>query len=125
MADIFSPTFSVAFKLKKWLVKALAFFHLPILQTSSEVKPRLLYMATPAPLVECAFHTEVSTPNVSKVLLVKLPMVLAFNGTKGGLKEMNTDVPGAAILAVKETYFFNNVHGHKAGMSGIVTKASH
>jgi hypothetical protein len=101
-------------------VKALEFFHLPISQTSSEEKPRLLYIATPAPLVECAFHTLVSMPKFANDCFVKLPMELAFRGTNGGFKEMNTGDPGGTLLAVKATYLLNKVQGHKLGTSGTV-----
>ena len=53
-------------------------------------------------------------------------MEFVFRGTLGGpFKEINTGDPAGTLLAVKATYFFSNVQGHKVGTSGIVTMASH
>ena len=41
-------------------------------------------MATPAPLVEWAFQTVVSTPNFFRLCLVMLPMEFALRGKNGG-----------------------------------------
>ena len=103
-----------------YTLKALAFFHFPSSHTSSDVKPKLLYMATPAPLVEWAFHTVVSTPNFCKLCLVMLPIEFALSGTKGGpFEEIKTGDPAATLLAVKATYLLSNVQGHKMAHLGL------
>ena len=82
-------------------------------------------MLTPAPLVEWAFQTEVSTPNDCNSLFVKLPMVFAFNGVQGTESEQKSGAPAGTWFAVIATYFFINVQGQSSGHEDIRTTVSH
>ena len=74
------------------------------------------YMRTPAPLVERESHVAVSTPKRCNKARVRLAMRAADNAAKGGLRVRRTTPPGGQCLAVRATYVFSKVHGHKVGL---------
>ena len=68
---------------------------------------------------------DVSTPWACKSFFVKLPIVFAESGGKGGFKANKRGPPGFATDAVRATYFSIKCHGLIWGISGMETTSSH